>query len=223
MNYLAVVKKAWTCTSSHRALWVFGILLALVTFSWELGAFAQFDGDWEGRAITVTQMPGETVWQALQRTLGEEIDQANLELRQLLAEELGIHIRVNVVIIGAILFGITFSLWLLRMVARYVSETALIRMVAVSSDAGERPGVRQGLRLAWSRAAWRMFLIDLRIAALIAAACFLGLGTVLGPVPLWVNGSDGVIFTSAFLTGGLFLGELGWRPWPWQCSRLLGG
>ncbi len=54
--------------------------------------------------------------------------------------------------------------------ARVVSETALIRMVNAYADGGERVGVGQGFRLGWSRAALRLFLIDLLI--------FLGLALV---------------------------------------------
>jgi hypothetical protein len=34
-------------------------------------------------------------------------------------------------------------------------------------------------------------------------------GLILAPLPLWVNGSEGVIFTFAFLTGGLLLVAIG--------------
>ena len=45
-------------------------------------------------------------------------------------------------------------------IARYVAETALIRMVDRHEATGERVSVRQGFRLGWSRAALRMFGLD---------------------------------------------------------------
>ena len=46
-------------------------------------------------------------------------------------------------------------------VARYVSETAVIRMVDEYEASGNKMTVRQGFRIGWSRTAWRLFLINL--------------------------------------------------------------
>jgi len=49
--------------------------------------------------------------------------------------------------------------------AAYVSEVALIRAVDRRDETGEQQGFLHGFRLGWSRAAWRIFLIDLLISA----------------------------------------------------------
>ena len=46
-------------------------------------------------------------------------------------------------------------------IARYVSETAVIRMVDEYETSGNKMTVRQGFRIGWSRTAWRLFLINL--------------------------------------------------------------
>jgi hypothetical protein len=46
-------------------------------------------------------------------------------------------------------------------IARYVSETAVIRMVDEYESTSNKLTVRQGLRLGWSNTAWRLFLINL--------------------------------------------------------------
>jgi hypothetical protein len=46
-------------------------------------------------------------------------------------------------------------------VARYVSETAVIRMVDEYENSGTKLTVREGFRIGWSRTAWRLFLINL--------------------------------------------------------------
>jgi hypothetical protein len=69
--------------------------------------------------------------------------------------------------------------------------------------------VWQGFRLGWSRRAWRLFLIDLCINVLATLAGILLFGLIFVPLPLWVNGSEGVIFTFALLTGGLFFVSIG--------------
>jgi hypothetical protein len=54
-----------------------------------------------------------------------------------------------------VVFGIVMA------IARYVSETAVIRMVDEYETTGEKMGVRQGFRIGWSNTAWRLFLINL--------------------------------------------------------------
>ena len=46
-------------------------------------------------------------------------------------------------------------------VARYVSETAVIRMVDEYEATDTKMTVRQGFRIGWSRTSWRLFLINL--------------------------------------------------------------
>jgi hypothetical protein len=78
-------------------------------------------------------------------------------------------------------------------------------MVGAHAETGEKLNVGQGLRLGWSRRAWRLFLTDLLVTILAVLAGLLLFGLILGPLPLWVDGSEGVIFTFAFLTGGMLL------------------
>jgi hypothetical protein len=190
---------------SYRALWLFGIVLAVVTSAWSTWMLYDRDVRWEERGIVVTQLPGETWWEALDRTMRQDVDQANRELSTLLAEELGVDVEVNVLVLAAVLVAIAVITYVAARIARYVSETALIRMVGYYQETGERLSVGQGLRLGWSRSAWRLFMIDLLVSVLAVLAGLLLFGLILGPLPLWVDGGEGVIFTFAFLTGGLLL------------------
>lgn len=213
MNHTQVLKRAWQAVWSYRALWIFGVIVALTTLSWSTAAL--FDGadgwdveDWEEHGIVITRLNGETFWDAVQRTMRQEVDEANREFNQFL-DEVGIGIRANVLIILAILTATAVVAYALGKIARYVSETALIRMVGAYQETGERLTARQGLRLGWSRSAWRLFLINLMTNVLAALAGLLLFAAILAPLPLWVNGSEGVIFVFAFLTGGLFLVAIG--------------
>jgi hypothetical protein len=182
----------------------------LVTFSW--GTAILLDGaddwdadEWEQRGIVVTRLPGETFLDALRRAMREEVQEANRALSELFEDELGIALRANVLIIAAVLTTIAILAYVVAKIARYVSETALIRMVGEYHDTGERLSVGQGLRLGWSRRAWQLFLINLVLDVLAVLVAVLLFALILGPLPLWVGGSEGVIFTFAFLTGGLLL------------------
>jgi hypothetical protein len=203
MSHTKVLKQGWHVLWHYRALWIFGIILALVTFSWETAVLFDDNGDWERQGVTITRLNGETFWQAFQRTMQQEVDEANRELSELFAQELGIGLKVHVLSMIAVLMGIAAIAFVMGKIARYVSETALIRMVGAYQGTGERLGVWQGLRLGWSRSAGQLFLIDLVVDILAVLASILLFGLIFAPLPLWVNGSEGVIFTFAFLTAGL--------------------
>lgn len=205
MSHTQVLKRAWKTLWSCRALWIFGIVLAVVTSAWGTWTLYDRDVEWEEQGITITRLPGETFWEAFRRTVRQELDEASRGLNAFLAEELGIDVEVNLLVVYAGVVALAVVIIVAAKIARYVSEMSLIRMVGAHAETGEKLGVGQGLRLGWSRRAWRLFLTDLLVTILAVLAGLLLFGLILGPLPLWVDGSEGVIFTFAFLTGGMLL------------------
>jgi hypothetical protein len=63
-------------------------------------------------------------------------------------------------VIGAFVL-VTMIVGIVMAVLRYVSETAVIRMVDEYEAKGTQMTVRQGFRLGWSNTSWRLFLINL--------------------------------------------------------------
>ena len=63
-------------------------------------------------------------------------------------------------VIGAFIL-VMFIVGIFVAIARYVSETAVIRMVDEYEGTGNKMTVRQGFRIGWSNTAWRLFLINL--------------------------------------------------------------
>ena len=204
MNYSGVLKRAWHIVWNYRALWLFGIIFALATFSWGTWALLDRDDDWERDRIVITTLDGETFWDALQRTIRTEVAEANRAFNELLAEELGLDRKVHLLTVIGITAALAVFAFVVAKVAHYVSETALIRMIGAYEETGERLKVRQGLRMGWSRSAWHLFLINLIIDLLAVLAAILLFVLIFSPLPLWVNGPKGVLFVFAFLTGGLF-------------------
>jgi hypothetical protein len=148
MDYGKVLRRSWHMVTRYRALWIFGIVLGLVTFSWEMVLLGGADDEnRDPRGIVVTTRAGETFYEALQRTLQEELDWAEAdiasalrELDQLFTEELGRRFVVDVVTFLAVLaIGFIITV-IVAKIARYVSEAALIRMVGGYEDTGERRG-----------------------------------------------------------------------------------
>jgi hypothetical protein len=81
---------------------------------------------------------------------------------------------------------------------------ALFRLVDEYAASGEQHTVRDGLRLGWSRTAWRLFFIELLINLVAAAAGLLLFALIFAPLPLWVEGEETTIWVGAILTAGLF-------------------
>jgi len=211
MDYGKVLKRSWHMVSRYRALWIFGIVLGLVTFSWEWALLSDLDDENQhARGIVITPMDGETFYDALQRTWQEELDGAEKEfsnalreLDRLLTTELGSRFAVDIMTILAVLAAAFIVMLIVNKIARYVSEAALIRMVGECEDTGERRGVWQGLRLGLSRTAWRLFLIDLVIDIPVILAFLLLFALAFTPLVFGLRGSaPGTVIVGSLLTGG---------------------
>jgi hypothetical protein len=217
MDYGHVLKRSWHMVTRYRALWIFGIVLGMVTFSWNLVLLGNLDDDNQNpRGIVVTPLAGETFYHALQRTLHQELDRAEEEMSTalrdldlLFSRELGSRFVVDVVTVLAVLAaGFVVTLIVFK-IARYGSEAALIRMVGDYEDTGERRSVRQGLRLGLSRTAWRFFLIDLTIDIPVIVAFLLLFVLAFAPMALSLTGSNpATLIAGSLLTGGLFMGGI---------------
>ena len=193
MDHIRVLKQAWQVLWRYRVLWVFGLILALTTVSWEAAALR--NDDEEGGTVFNVQPPEE--WQ------DEMDDLAKAIVQGVQVETVGTAIAIAGGILGAI-----FLLIVAAVVARWVAETALIRMVDEYEESGTRRSIREGLRMGWSRAAWRLFLINLLIdvPAVLVALLLLGLvgvpvwSTVGTPgIPMGIVAAVGLFFLTVFL------------------------
>ncbi len=180
MDHLKVLKRALEVTWRYRALWIFGVILALTTAD---GAgtrglqYVQWREDLPPRLGAypfLRAIPPEGVVAAL------------------VAIGVGLACLIVVMIVAAA-------------VARYVAETALIRMVDDHEGTGERPSIRQGFRTGWSRTAFRLFLIDLLITFPLALLFILLFLLALTPLLLWATDSEAAGVVGTIAAVGLFL------------------
>jgi hypothetical protein len=166
---MKVLKRAWETTWRYRALWVFGIILALTTGGGVNRGTSSFNGEdfAPGGEFPPAAIPAEVS-------------------SILIAIGVGLACVIVILIIASV-------------VARYVAETALIRMVDDHEETGEKRSVRQGFRLGWSRTALRLFLINLLIGLPTALAFILLFALALAPLLLWTtkNTAAGVVGTVA--------------------------
>jgi len=141
MDHMKVLKRAWEIVWSYRALWIFGIIVALTTASGGQGG-----GGGGGGAPAQYNFQGE-----------DFAPGGEFPMPEVPPEVVG----TLVVIIGGGVACVVVILIVASVVARYVAETALIQMVDDYEETGEKRSIRQGFRLGWSRTAWRLFLISL--------------------------------------------------------------
>jgi hypothetical protein len=176
MDHVKVLKRAWHIVWRYRALWIFGIILALTAGGGGSNNWVQYtfgNEDFSGRGLRLERIPPN---------IGSI----------LLAIGIGLACLVVVLII-------------LAAIARYVAETALIRMVDHHEETGQKRSVRQGFRMGWSRSAFRLFLIDLLIGLPVAVAFILLFLLAAAPLLLWTTESTAAGALGTVTTIGLGL------------------
>ena len=177
MDYTKALRRAWHTVWNYRTLWIFGILLALTTAGRTWSA-ARGDGD--GR------FPYSFRGEDLFRFQMGEIPPPEV-VSTLIAIGVGLACLIAILIIATT-------------IARYVAETALIRMVHDYEETGEKHSVREGFRMGWSRTAWRLFLINLLTALPVMLAVFLLLLLGLVLLLLLTAGDSKVVGVAAPVT-----------------------
>jgi hypothetical protein len=151
-----ILQRAWHILWNYRALWVFGLILALASGGGSFnggnnnGVQYQADGNGSQPPQSMQEFFND-LSRELDKLFSQGIPEANIT-GQALTAFLWV---IGIFVLFMIMFGIVVA------IARYVSETAVIRMVDEYENTGTKMTVREGFRIGWSRTAWRLFLINL--------------------------------------------------------------
>jgi hypothetical protein len=161
MDPIKILKRAWHILWSYKALWVFGLILALAGAGSSSGNGSNSSSRYEANSQSGQQQP-------LPEDMGEAFKQATQEIQKAFNEgldEVGIPRGDLNTLIGIAVAFVIFCvvLGLIIAVARYVAETAIIRMVDEYENTGSKMTIKQGFRIGWSRTSWRLFLINLLV------------------------------------------------------------
>ncbi|MBN1313344.1 MAG: hypothetical protein JXB30_18200 [Anaerolineae bacterium] len=200
MDHMKILKRAWHIITRYRALWAFGIILALTTVSWGQSTLLNNSGS-SGDQPPPSSFEPEEKW--LEENLPElqsEVD----ALEQSVQDILGPDPLRTVITMAVAATCIVLVLIILMTIARYVSETALIKMVDQYENTGEPSSVRQGFRMGWSRAAWRIFLINLLVAVTAISIFMLALLLAASPLLLLITGNLAISIIAGVAAAGLF-------------------
>ncbi len=166
MNISRIIRRSFEITRDYRALWLFGLILA-ITAPGGGGGNGGGGGGGGGSSFTAP---------------GGMASRISLPLSQM-DEGAMIALAIGMIVL-ALLVSIGFA------IARVVAETAMIRMVDGYEASGVRVSVSQGFRLGWSRGALRIFLIDLLVSLAAVLAIALLLGIAAAPLLLWTLNND---------------------------------
>jgi hypothetical protein len=172
IDFGKILKRAWHILWNYKVLWIFGILLALTGGNGgDTGLRYQFssNGRENGYGPGIDQ-------------LGRVLREFNLWAEQNLGplfqhpeEHISTFIWIGVGLLLFFLLGAVIMTFV-----RYVSETAILRMVDEYEQTGTKVGFKQGWKLGWSRRAFRIWVIDLVISlpAILFIALLVGLAAL---------------------------------------------
>ncbi len=180
MDPVKILKRAWHILWNYRALWVFGLILALTAAGSSGGnanSRAQYSGDGGNQRY---EAPLPENWR---EEIGKAFAEVGKEIGRILEEglpALGISQGELTALlwIGAAFILVMLVVGIVMAIARYVSETAVIRMVDEYEATDTKMTIRQGFRVGWSRTSWRLFLINLIVN--LPVILLLGLLVVVG-------------------------------------------
>jgi hypothetical protein len=234
MDPIKILKRAWHILWSYRTLWVFGLILALTAAGSSGGSGGnngvRFSGDGNTQRY---EAPLPENWR---EEIGKAFAEVGKEFSRILEDglpALGISKGdlTTLIWIFVVFVLVMIVIGLVMAVARYVSETAVIRMVDEYEATDTKMSVRQGFRIGWSRTSWRLFLINLIVnipvfvlLAVMAVAGFMIYRMVVGGnETLAVTGIVsviGVVFLLIFVVVilSIFLGLL--RHFFWRACAL---
>ena len=214
MDLNTVLKKAWHMLWNYRALWLFGAVLALVganTIYLPTWPDWQNNDQWTRIKLsdtTTIQVPGSDMTIDLTApggfriinengiTWGEFNDLVDLLDREALINLWPILIESAIILTILILLGVT---------ARYITETALMRMVNETEQTSRRLSVWEGLRKGFSIGAGRLFLLDLVVGVLTALAFIVMFGLAIAPLLLAIGSHEVILITIGVGTFGLLV------------------
>ena len=219
MDYGKIFRQAWNNMLHYRALWIFGVILALTTASTSVNSFYGNDSsssdngrgpshsticDWSPESRESFRHAMDDCFGEIREEMGFGFEEADRELSQALREELGLDIRVNLrrTIVTLVIFIVLMTV--IGTVLKYVSWAAIIKMVDEQEETGEKRRARYGWRFGFSRRALRLFLLDLLVDIPATVVFMVLFALIFTPLFLLELGIMVAGLLGVVLTSGLF-------------------
>lgn len=161
MKHKNVLKRSWELLWSYRAMWIFGILLALTTAGYSAqSSWSGSNSEYENDVRSYQLQPGETFGDLLDRAFDDVERDLSRDLERDFGWEFG-EVRQTVYNTITTFIIVIVALFIIGRVLHYISQTAIIRMVNDVEETEKKYSMREGFGLGWSSTSWKMFLVDL--------------------------------------------------------------
>lgn len=171
MDHIKILKRAFEVSRTYHVLWIFGFLLALTGAGRGNSSNVQIPSSESSNWTRPFLAPGES---GFPYHLGRFFPHLSSQLA-------GMLIAASIGLVCLVLLLVVVST-----IVRYVSETALIRLVDNHESSGEKASFRLGWKMGWSRSAFDIFLIDLLIGIAVTVVFLVLIGMALVPMLVWL-------------------------------------
>ncbi len=198
MNHKDILSRAWKLLWNYKVLWVFGIILALTTSS---GGDRVWQSSDNSRHVDSESVPSESG-----KEFFEGLKVFDKELEKLFTEVIPEEVTATVITISILVGCVIILLIIASTFLRYISETALIKLVDEYEATGEKRTWKEGFKIGWSRTAWKLFLIDLSIFIPVFLVIILLLVLIAAPNFLWMTDNMPAGIFGSVVSMGLFVG-----------------
>jgi hypothetical protein len=171
MNTTGILQNSWNLMLRYRALWIFGVILALTTVSFGSALWLRDTENLPERTLVNWEISArDRAWIeenfGLDLPLSYTLKVSDLQIT-LDDPSLSTMERTRLLNIVIIMIAVLLTLLVVTLVLRYIAETALIKMVDDQQKSNEVHSPREGWSLGFSYAAIKLFLIDLVVYTLL--------------------------------------------------------
>ena len=209
MNTVKIFQNSWSLMLRYKALWIFGVILALTTISFGSAIWLRDTENRPERTLVNWEISAmDKAWIkenfGLDLPLSYTLKIADLQVR---LDDLSISTMESSRLLNIVItmMAVLLTLFVITLVLRYIAETALIIMVNDQQKSNQVHSLREGWSLGFSFAALKLFLIDLVVYALLLMLTPLLFLPALLPVIIVINASPIAVSLGLLLMTSLTL------------------
>lgn len=209
MNTVKIFQNSWSLMLRYKALWIFGVILALTTISFGSAIWLRDTENRPERTLVNWEISAmDKAW--IKENFGLDLPLSyTLEVKDLQGrlDDLSISTMESSRLLNIVItmMAVLLTLFVITLVLRYIAETALIIMVNDQQKSNQVHSLREGWSLGFSFAALKLFLIDLVVYALLLMLTPLLFLPALLPVVIAINGSPIAVSLGLLLMTSLTL------------------
>lgn len=209
MNTVKIFQNSWSLMLRYRALWIFGVILALTSVSFGSTFWLRDTENLPEQTLVNWEISAkDQAWIkenfGLDLPLSYKLKLDDLKVR---LDNPSLSMLEKARLLNFAILAMVFLLVILVvvLVLRYTAEVALIKMVHGQQNEGEDPSARKGWSLGFSTRALKLFLIDLLVYVSLLILSLLLFLPVLFPMLLFSTNNPGAITFAVMLMTSLAL------------------